>query len=80
MKSIHIKNGLLIDPVNKVNQIGDLYIADGKIVSVIKAPYGFKADEIIDATGTVTVTVKIILQLLHCICCHICSILNHSTS
>ena len=53
MKSIHIKNGLLIDPVNKVNQIGDLYIANGKIVSVINAPYGFKADEIIDAVNKV---------------------------
>lgn len=53
MKNICIKNGLLIDPVNKINRIGHVYIADGKIISVTNEPTGFKADEIIDAENKV---------------------------
>ncbi len=53
MKNIYIKNGLLIDPVNKINRIGNVYIADGKIISVTNEPSGFKADEIIDAENKV---------------------------
>ena len=53
MKNIYIKNGLLIDPVNKINRLGNVYIADGKIASVTDEPMGFVADEIIDAENKV---------------------------
>ena len=53
MKHIYIKNGLLIDPVNKINRIGNVYISDGKIISITNEPSGFKADEIIDAENKV---------------------------
>jgi len=49
MTQILIKNGQLIDPVNKVNRTGCVYIVDGKIVSVTNEPIGFKPDTIIDA-------------------------------
>jgi dihydroorotase len=50
---IHIKNGHLVDPANKIDAQQDLYIADGKIAAVGKAPAGFKADQTIDAKGLV---------------------------
>ncbi len=53
MKNIYIKNGLLIDPVNKINRIGNVYISDGKIASITNEPAGFKADEIIEAENKV---------------------------
>jgi dihydroorotase len=49
MERMLIKNGRIIDPANKIDQIGSVYIADGKIVSVSNEPGGFKADKVIDA-------------------------------
>ncbi len=49
MTQILIKNGQLIDPVNKINRAGSIYIVEGKIVSVTNEPIGFKPDTIIDA-------------------------------
>ncbi|MDH5180435.1 MAG: dihydroorotase, partial [Gammaproteobacteria bacterium] len=46
---IHIQNGLLIDPAHQIEDIHDLYINDGQIVSIGKAPDGFQADQVIDA-------------------------------
>jgi dihydroorotase len=51
--NIHIKNGHLVDPANKVDGQNDLFIAAGKIAAVGKAPAGFKADQTIDAKGLV---------------------------
>lgn len=48
---LHIKNGHLIDPANKVDAKKDVYIADGKIAGVGNAPAGFAADQTIDASG-----------------------------
>ncbi len=42
-----IKNGYVVDPVNSVKGISDLYIADSKISAPFPAPY----DRIIDAAG-----------------------------
>ncbi|MFZ2725696.1 MAG: dihydroorotase [Methylococcaceae bacterium] len=53
MTTLHIKNGRIIDPANNIDCIGDLYIADGKIISVINIPADFKADKIIDATNQI---------------------------
>lgn len=49
MTSILIENGRIIDPANKIDRIGSVYIIDGKIASVEDAPSGFNADNIINA-------------------------------
>jgi len=48
---IHIKNGRLIDPASATDAQQDVYIAAGKIVAIGRAPEGFSANRIIDATG-----------------------------
>ncbi len=50
---IHIKNGRLVDPVNKIDTQADVFIAAGKIAAVGTAPAGFAADRVIDAAGLV---------------------------
>ncbi|MCB1911290.1 MAG: dihydroorotase, partial [Rhodocyclaceae bacterium] len=50
---IRIANGRLIDPANQLDATSDLYIADGLITGVGKAPEGFAADRTIDAAGLV---------------------------
>jgi len=50
---LHIQNGRLIDPANGIDQLADLFIADGKVAAVGAAPCGFVADSVIDATGMV---------------------------
>lgn len=50
---IHIQNGRLIDPANRLDGQHDLFIADGKIVGVGTAPDGFTAERTIDASGLV---------------------------
>ena len=50
---ISIVGGRLIDPANDIDQITDLHIASGKVLSVGHTPAGFKADKIIDAKGQV---------------------------
>jgi dihydroorotase len=46
-----IKNGRIIDPANRVDAVGDVWIADGKIVAVLRCPADLHADREIDATG-----------------------------
>ncbi|MCF7970070.1 MAG: dihydroorotase [Methylococcaceae bacterium] len=48
---IEIVNGHIIDPKNKLDQQGSLYIADGKIVGIMQAPDGFSADTSLNAQG-----------------------------
>lgn len=50
---IHIQNGRLIDPANRIDGQHDLFIADGKIVGVGSAPDGFTAERTIDASSLV---------------------------
>ncbi|HIO14472.1 MAG TPA: dihydroorotase, partial [Chromatiales bacterium] len=50
---IHIHHGHIIDPASGVDAPGDLYIADGKIVSLNTAPDGFSADTEIDASNKI---------------------------
>ncbi|HSO06325.1 MAG TPA: dihydroorotase [Pelomicrobium sp.] len=50
---IHIQGGRLIDPANGVDAKHDLFIADGVVAAVGKAPAGFNAERVIDATGLV---------------------------
>ena len=51
--NLHIQNGRLIDPANRLDTHQDLFIADGKIVGVGSAPAGFSAGRVIDARGLV---------------------------
>ncbi|MGJ8620218.1 MAG: dihydroorotase [Methylophilaceae bacterium] len=50
---IHIKNGHLIDPKNKIDAKQDVYIAAGKIVGIGSAPNHFTANQTIDASGLI---------------------------
>lgn len=51
--NIHITNGRLVDPANKIDAQQDLFIVDGKVAAVGAAPAGFKTDRMIDAKGLV---------------------------
>lgn len=48
--NVHIRNGYVIDPKNNIDSQQDVYISNGKIVSLGNAPQGFKADKMIDAS------------------------------
>lgn len=51
--NIHIKNGRLIDPKNKLDAKQDVFIADRRIVAIGIAPAGFVAEQVIDAAGLI---------------------------
>jgi dihydroorotase len=53
MSKILIQNGRIVDPANAIDQIGPLYIADGKILQALHPPADFTADQILDAKGGV---------------------------
>src|ERR1041385_6103256 len=46
--TLHIKNGRVIDPASGKDGVGDVFVADGKIVDGLK-----KAEKTIDAKGLV---------------------------
>ena len=50
---IHIKNGYLIDPKNKIDVKKDVFIAAGKIAGIGSAPDGFVPNQTIDATDLI---------------------------
>src|SRR5712664_2233440 len=51
--TVHIKNGRVIDPKNRVDAKHDVFIAGGKIVALGKAPAGFRAERTIDASNLI---------------------------
>ena len=51
--NIHIKGGRLIDPKNGTDAHEDLFVAEGAITAIGRAPKGFHADRTIDAKGLV---------------------------
>src|SRR5258708_23572235 len=51
--TVHIKNGRVIDPKNRVDAKQDVFMADGKIAALGKAPAGFRAERAIAADGLV---------------------------
>ena len=51
--NIHIKNGRLIDPKNRIDTHQDVYIANRRIVAIGKAPQDFIAEQLIDASGLI---------------------------
>ncbi len=52
MADLLIKNGRIIDPANKIDQLGDVLVDDGKIVAVGKVQET-KVDRIIDAVDKI---------------------------
>ncbi len=51
---IHIRGGTVIDPKNDIQGQYDVFVADGKILSISKdIPQNFDADTIIDATNQI---------------------------
>jgi dihydroorotase len=48
---IEIANGRVIDPASRRDRAGSIYVADGVIAALDKAPDGFRADTTIDARG-----------------------------
>ena len=50
---LHIKNGHVIDPANSIDAVQDVYIENGKILALGKAPEGFTAQQQIDAKGQI---------------------------
>ena len=53
MTKIHIKNGRVIDPKNRVDAKQDVFIADGKIAALGRAPAGFRAERTLAADALV---------------------------
>ena len=53
MPKIQINQGRIIDPANRIDRTGSLYIANGKIVSVFDEPAGFIPDTVIDAENLI---------------------------
>jgi dihydroorotase len=51
--NIHIKNGRLIDPKNKIDAQQDVFIVDKCIAAIGVAPQGFVAAQTIDASGLI---------------------------
>jgi len=50
---LQIINGRLIDPANQIDAKQDLFIIDGKVAAIGKAPSGFVAEQKIDANGLI---------------------------
>jgi dihydroorotase len=53
MQNIQIKNGRVIDPKNKVDQVTDVFISQGKILALGETPSSFQADTVVDATDLI---------------------------
>jgi dihydroorotase len=50
---IEINKGRVVDAAQKLDGIQSLYLAEGKIAAIGKAPDGWKADKVIDASGKI---------------------------
>lgn len=50
---LQIINGRLIDPANQIDAYHDVFIIDGKVAAIGKAPADFVADQTIDAAGLI---------------------------
>ena len=48
---ILIQNGRVIDPARGFDQVCDVAVAAGRVVSIGHVPAGFEADRVVDATG-----------------------------
>ena len=50
---IEIRNGRLIDPAQRIDRMGSLFVGDGVVAGLAERPHGFEPDRVIDATGCV---------------------------
>jgi dihydroorotase len=50
---LEIRNARVVDPASGRDQVGSIFIADGTIAALDRAPDGFRADETIEAKGLV---------------------------
>lgn len=50
---LRIKNGRVIDPANDVDAVQDVFVEEGRITALGKAPAGFSTELEIDATGQI---------------------------
>ena len=51
MMKIHLQGGRIIDPQSGLDQLGHVYVANGKIVAIGEQVSDFVADRVIDARG-----------------------------
>jgi dihydroorotase len=51
--NLEIRGARVVDPASGRDQPGSIFIADGRIAALDRAPDGFKADEVIEAKGLV---------------------------
>ncbi|MBL0122117.1 MAG: dihydroorotase [Betaproteobacteria bacterium] len=50
---IEINNGRLVDAAHQLDQVQSLFLDDGKIVSIDRAPDGWKAEKVVDASAKI---------------------------
>lgn len=48
-----IRGGHLIDPYNQIDSLQDLYLAEGRVVAIGRAPEGFSTEQEINAQGKI---------------------------
>ena len=53
MTAIRITGGRVIDPANSLDRVCDVYLAQGHVLGIDRAPDGFTAELVIDARGHV---------------------------
>ena len=53
MKTIHIRNGRLIDPKSGIDARADVFIADGRVAAIGEPPAGFVAQCTLEAAGRI---------------------------
>jgi dihydroorotase len=53
MSTIKISGGRVIDPANHIDEVGSVYIADGKILAIFEEPADFNPEQTIDAEGLI---------------------------
>ena len=53
MTRIEIRSGRIVDPVNRLDRVGSVYVSEGKILSIFDQPADFQADRVIDADGQI---------------------------
>ncbi len=51
--NVEIVNGRIVDPASAYDAQGGIYIANGRIAGIGRAPDGFRADRTLDARGAV---------------------------
>jgi len=49
--NLEILNGHLVDPKNEIDQVTNIFIADGKVAAIAKPPDAWQADQTIDAAN-----------------------------